>query len=154
MWIIQTFLFCYVSSEYTLKESRKPIYDFVKSSYLACFGVYLRDQDKSEAPHFLAKKCVGYFRQWTIGNRNWLTFGVPMVGRKPRNIITMPPINCLVRSRERYTTFWWNTYLPTLPKANIESSMPDEIRCKIRQWFWSRFRKFPTIRSRTIERFY
>lgn len=78
-------VFCYVCGEYTLKESRKTISDFVKRTYLAYFGVHLGDQDKSWAPHFICKTCVEHLRQWTTGKRKCLKFGVPMVWREPRN---------------------------------------------------------------------
>ncbi|XP_044750629.1 uncharacterized protein LOC123310968 [Coccinella septempunctata] len=58
-------VFCYVCGEYTLKESKKTISDFVKRAYLAYFGVHLGDQDKSWAPHFICKTCVEHLRQWT-----------------------------------------------------------------------------------------
>lgn len=39
-------VFCYVCDEYTLKENRKIISDFVKRAYLWYFGVRLSDQYK------------------------------------------------------------------------------------------------------------
>ncbi|KAK5649680.1 hypothetical protein RI129_000709 [Pyrocoelia pectoralis] len=67
-------VFCYICGEYTFKENRKPVSDFVRRSYLTYFGVHLGNQDKSWAPHF-----------WTVGKRKCLKFGVPMVWREPRN---------------------------------------------------------------------
>lgn len=78
-------VFCYICGEYTFKESRKPISDFIKRAYLAYFGVQLGDQDKSWAPHFVCKTCVEHLRQWTNGKRKSLKFGVPMVWREPKN---------------------------------------------------------------------
>lgn len=80
-------VFCYVCGEYTLKENRKSITDFVKRAYLGYFGVRLGDQDKTWAPHIVCKTCTEHLRQWTTGKRNSLKFGVPMVWREPTNHI-------------------------------------------------------------------
>lgn len=77
-------VFCYICGEYTLKENRKLVTDFVKRAYLGYFGVKLGDQDKSWAPHTVCKTCTEHLRQWTNGNRS-LKFGVPMVWREPKN---------------------------------------------------------------------
>jgi hypothetical protein len=74
-----------VCGEYTFKENRKPISAFVKRCYLAYFEVSLGDQDKTWAPHLVCKTCVEHLRQWTIGKRKSLKFGVPMVWREPKN---------------------------------------------------------------------
>jgi hypothetical protein len=78
-------VFCYICGEYTRKEFRKPISDFVKKAYLAYFGVKLGDQDKIWAPHIACKTCIEHLRQWTNGKRKNLKFGVPMVWREPSN---------------------------------------------------------------------
>jgi hypothetical protein len=79
-------LFCYICGEYTLKASRKPISEFVKTAYVGYFGVKLGDQDKPWAPHIVCKTCTEHLRQWTYGKRICLKFGVPvpMVWREPK----------------------------------------------------------------------
>lgn len=78
-------MFCYICGEYTLKENRKTVSDFVKKAYLVYFGVRLGDQDKTWAPHQVCKMCTEHLRQWTTGKRKSLKFGVPMVWREPKN---------------------------------------------------------------------
>lgn len=78
-------VFCYICGEYTLKENRKNISDFVKKAYVGYFGVRLGDQDKTWAPHQVCKTCTEHLRQWTNGKRRSLKFGVPMVWREPKN---------------------------------------------------------------------
>ena len=78
-------IFCYICGSYTSKQQRKPISDFMKRAYLAYFGVKLGDQDKQWAPHIVCKTCVEHLRQWTVGKRCSLQFGVPMVWREPKN---------------------------------------------------------------------
>ena len=78
-------VFCYICGEYTLKESRKPISDFVKRCYVAYFGVHLGDQDKAWGPHLVCKTCVEHLRQWANGKRKCLKFGLSMVWGEPRN---------------------------------------------------------------------
>lgn len=80
-------VFCYICGEYTLKEHRKTISDFVKRAYLGYFGVKLGDQDKTWAPHVMCKTCLEHLRQWSNGKRRSLKFGVPMVWREPINHI-------------------------------------------------------------------
>jgi hypothetical protein len=48
-------VFCYICGEYTLKENRKTVSDFVKRAYLGYFGVRLGDQDKIWALHQVCK---------------------------------------------------------------------------------------------------
>ena len=67
-------VFCYMCGEYTLKESRKPISDFVKRCYVAYFGVHLGDQHKAWAPHLVGKTCFEHWRQWANGKRKCLKF--------------------------------------------------------------------------------
>lgn len=78
-------VFCYVCGEYTFKENRKPVTDFVKRAYNAYFSVKLGDQDKLWAPHFVCKTCTEHLRQWTNGKRRSLKFGIPMVWREQKN---------------------------------------------------------------------
>jgi len=70
-----------VCGEYTLKENRKTISDFVKRVYFGYFGVGLGDQDKIWAPHIVCKTCTEHLRQWSNGKRS-LKFGIPMVWRE------------------------------------------------------------------------
>lgn len=144
-------VFCYVCGEYTVKESRKTISEFVKRSYLAYFGVHLGDQDKSWAPHVVCKTCGEHLRQWTIGNRKCLKFGVPMVWREPRNhyddcyfcLVNIKGINRNNRHKWTYPdldsarrpvphsneipvpTF---SNLPEIPEDDTETSTSDEVQ--------------------------
>ena len=77
--------FCYICGEYTFKENRKTLCDFIKKAYLGYFGVKLGDQDKNWAPHQVCKTCTEHLRQWTTGKRKNLKFGNPLVCREPKN---------------------------------------------------------------------
>ena len=52
----------YICGDYTVKEQRKPITDFIKKAYFAYFGIRLGDQDKSWAPHIVCKTCTEILR--------------------------------------------------------------------------------------------
>ncbi|GBO30588.1 hypothetical protein AVEN_41199-1 [Araneus ventricosus] len=69
-------LFCYICVEYTLKENRKTVRDFVKRAYLGYFGVRLGNQEETWAQHQVCKTCTEHLRQWTTGKRKSLKFGV------------------------------------------------------------------------------
>ena len=71
-------LFCYICGEYTLKDNRRPITDFLKHAYHLYFKVKLGDQDKSWAPHIACKTCSEILRAWTHGKMKF-KFGIPMV---------------------------------------------------------------------------
>ena len=51
-------VFCYICGEYTFKENRKTVSDFVKRANLGYFGVSVGDQDKTWAPHQVWKTCI------------------------------------------------------------------------------------------------
>ena len=76
--------FCYICGQYTLKQQRSNINDFVKKAYQAYFSLKLADQDKDWAPHIACRKCVETLRGWTKGKRH-MPFGIPMVWRIPQN---------------------------------------------------------------------
>ena len=78
--------FCYICGQYTFKNQRKAITDFVRKVYIAYFKVKLGDQDKPWAPHIVCKACVENLRKWTNGTLASLKFGVPMVWREPKNL--------------------------------------------------------------------
>ena len=59
--------FCYICGEYTFKDQKKIITDFLKKAYLAYFKVKFGDQDKPWAPHIVCKICVENLRKWTNG---------------------------------------------------------------------------------------
>lgn len=80
-------VFCYICGEYTFKENRKSVTDFIKRAYHGYFGIRLGDQEKSWAPHIVCKTCTEHLRQWTTGKRKSLKFGIPMVWREPTNHI-------------------------------------------------------------------
>ena len=80
-------VFCYICGEYTLRENRRPITDFVERAYLAYFGIKLGDQERYWAPHRVCKQCTEHLRQWTIGTRKSMGFGIPMIWREPKNHI-------------------------------------------------------------------
>ena len=65
-----------------LAGQKKSITDFVRKVYLSYFGVMLGDQDKAWAPHNVCKTCIEHLRQWTLGKRKGMRFGVPMVWRE------------------------------------------------------------------------
>lgn len=57
------YVFCYVCSEYTFKENKKSIFDFVKRAYFGYFDVGIGDQDKVWAPYIVFKTCTEHLRQ-------------------------------------------------------------------------------------------
>ena len=77
--------FCYICGEYTFKNQRKAITDFVRKIYLAYFKVKLGDQDKPLAPYIFCKACVESLRKWVNGTLKTLEFGVRIVWREPKN---------------------------------------------------------------------
>ena len=58
--INQNDVFCYICGDYTFKENRTGVSEFVKRAY---FGIKLGDQDKHWAPHIACKKCSEHLRQ-------------------------------------------------------------------------------------------
>ena len=76
-------IFCYICVEYTLVPNRNPVTTFMKQTYHAYFGMKLRDQDKSWAPHVVCKSYTECLCQWS------LKFGIPMVWREPRNHVSI-----------------------------------------------------------------
>ena len=87
--------FCYICGQYTFKDQRKAITDFVRKVYLAYFKVMLGDQDKPWAPHIVCKACVESLRKWSNGTLT-IRFGVPMVWTEPKKNISMT-----------VTSVWW-----------------------------------------------
>ena len=67
--------FCYICEEYTFKNQRKAISDFVRKIYLAYFKVKFVDQDKPWAPHIVCKACIESLRKWANGTLKCLRFG-------------------------------------------------------------------------------
>ncbi|KAI6658945.1 hypothetical protein LOD99_10864 [Oopsacas minuta] len=55
--------FCYRCGEYTLKDQRRGIPDFVRKAYFDYFKVKLGDQDKPWAPHIVCKTCNEYIHR-------------------------------------------------------------------------------------------
>ena len=99
-------VFCYICGDYTVKEQRKPINDFVKKAYFAYLGIKLGVQDKSWAPHIVYKTCTEILRMWTNGKKKHLKFGIPMIWRKPKNhsddcyfcTVNMKGFNCFKKA--------------------------------------------------------
>lgn len=78
-------VFSYICGEYTLKEDRTTVSDFVKRAYLGYFGVRFGDQDKIWAPHQVCKTCAEHLQQWTTRKSKSLKFDVPMFWGEPKN---------------------------------------------------------------------
>ena len=78
-------MLCYICGDYTVKEQRKPITNFVKKAYFAYFGIRLGDQDKSWAPHIVCKTCTEILRMWAKGKKKHSKFGIPIIWREPKN---------------------------------------------------------------------
>lgn len=119
-------VFCYVCGEYTLKENRKCITDFVKRAYVGYFGVRLGDQDKPWAPHIVCKTCTEHLRQWTMGKRKSLKFDVPMVWRESINHINdcyfcMVNVSGINRNNRQKWSY------PDLPSARRPISHSEEL---------------------------
>ena len=77
-------VFCYIYGEYMMAKYRFNVRDFSKRAYKAYFGMKLRDQDKSWAPHKVCKHCTEMLRFWTQGKVISMRFGVFMVWREPK----------------------------------------------------------------------
>lgn len=78
-------VFCNICGCYTLYRQQNKVTDFVKKADLTYFGIKLGDEDKAWAHHIVYKTCVATLREWEKGQRNHLTFGIPMVCREPEN---------------------------------------------------------------------
>ena len=76
-------LFCDICTSFVSSVQRQNITPFVKNVYYAYFGIKLGDQGKAWAPHKVCRNCVSSLRQWSIGKRKSLAFGIPMVWREP-----------------------------------------------------------------------
>lgn len=81
-------IFCYICGQFTIKDQRLEVTEFVKQSYYAYFGIMLGDQDKAWAPHLVCKPCVERLRKWFHGVVDRMPFGIPMVWREPTNHAT------------------------------------------------------------------
>ena len=79
--------FCYICGEYKTADNRESTTNFVLKAYYAYFGIKLGEQEKSWARHVVCKICVECLRQWTIGTRQSMGFGIPMVWWEPANHI-------------------------------------------------------------------
>ena len=77
--------FCYTCDQFTIKRNRVENDDFYKKPYFAYFKVRLGDQGKPQALHYVCNTCKEHIRQWTNGNRKYLSFGIPMIRRAPSN---------------------------------------------------------------------
>ena len=77
-------LFCYICGQFTVKDQRMNISEFVQKAYHAYFGMKLGDQDKNWAPHIVCKPCIETLRGWTKGKKH-KKFGIPMIWRVPQN---------------------------------------------------------------------
>ena len=75
-------VFYYIYGEYMLTPNRKPVTNFVKEAYHVYFGMKLGEQGKVWAPHMVCKSCTEYLRQWTMGTKNSMKFGIPMASRE------------------------------------------------------------------------
>ncbi|GFS60196.1 uncharacterized protein TNCV_2827041 [Trichonephila clavipes] len=76
--------FCYIFGPYTVKKQQRNISNFVQKVYFAYFGIKLRVQDKSWAPHVVCSVCVEELRQWFQGKKKSFLFAVPMIWREPK----------------------------------------------------------------------
>ena len=83
-WKYDPDAFCYMCSEYMMKEQKRNINYFVKRAYKAYFDMKLGHQNKPWAPHLACKTCVESLRGWTKGKLR-LNFAVQMVWREPKN---------------------------------------------------------------------
>ncbi|EZA60811.1 hypothetical protein X777_13644 [Ooceraea biroi] len=77
--------FCYICGKYTLKKQGITITPFISSIYFHYFHLEIKNQDKSWVPHNACKSCVETLRQWELGKRKSMPFGIPMVWREPSN---------------------------------------------------------------------
>jgi hypothetical protein len=68
-----------------IKKHQRNITDFIRKVYYAYFGVKLRDQDKSLAPHKVCYVCVVDLRKRSKGKNKAFRFGVPVIWTEPKN---------------------------------------------------------------------
>ena len=59
--------------------------DFTKRACEACFGMKLRSQDKSWAPHMVCEHCTEMLHFWTQGQAGSMQSVFSMVWREPKN---------------------------------------------------------------------
>jgi hypothetical protein len=117
-------VFCYICGEYTMKECRKPITEFVRKVYFAYFNTHIKNQDKAWVPHSVCKTCTETLRYWSQGTRKGLNFGVPMVWKEQQNhfddcyfcLVNITGINRKMRSKLTY---------PNLPSATRPQPQSD-----------------------------
>ena len=76
-------LFCYICGQFTIKQQRMNISDFVQKAYHAYFGMNLGDQDKNWAPHNHAQNST-----WMDPRKEtheiWHTHGMACSTKSPR----------------------------------------------------------------------
>ena len=77
--------FCYICGELSTERQKRNITTFVQQVYCAYFGVKIRDQDKTWAPHYVCQTCVEALRRWLKGEQEAFRFGVPIVWQEPKN---------------------------------------------------------------------
>ncbi|ESN91410.1 hypothetical protein HELRODRAFT_165443 [Helobdella robusta] len=68
-------VFCYICGEYTLVHNRNQNLTYEEL-------VTTNDQDKPWAPH---RTCAEGLRNWSRGLKTFLSFGIPMIWREPKN---------------------------------------------------------------------
>ena len=107
--------FCYICGKFTFTD-KKPITDFIKSAYLAYFGMHLGDQDKEWAPHSVCSECYSLLRSWTNKTNRHLKFGIPMVWREPSNHHD-DCYFCMVKTRGFNTRNRRKITYPSIPSA-------------------------------------
>ncbi len=74
-------IFCYICGLYTTRSQRKIIMMEIKNIY----RLYLGDQDKAWAPHYICISCSSGLHDWLNKRKTSMSFAIPMIWREPRD---------------------------------------------------------------------
>lgn len=77
--------FCNICGEYTFKNCRLSVSEFIKQVYFDYFGFALDTRDKYWVPHMVCKTCVESLRLWANKKRPHFKYQTPMMWREPSN---------------------------------------------------------------------
>lgn len=77
--------FCNICGEYTFKNCRLGVSEFITQVYFDYFGFALDIRDKYWIPHMVCKTCVESLRLWANKKRPHFKYQTPMIWREPYN---------------------------------------------------------------------
>ena len=77
--------FCYICSQYTVKNQKRVISSKTKELYQTYLEAQIDDQDKEFAPHIVCSTCVANLTTWSRNQLKKLPFYKPMVWYRQDN---------------------------------------------------------------------